>query len=82
MIAHSGSAINIRAHFGKQVASATTRVPTATGTNDSSSLFPTGLCDGAKAGIGMGAAVGGIAIITILAFWVIQQRRQLKQQQE
>lgn len=79
---NSDSAINIPAQFGKQAASATTGVPTATNTNSPSSSSSNGLSDGAKAGIGVGVAVGAIGIFAILAFWILRQRRQLKQQQE
>lgn len=55
---NSDSAINIPAQFGKQAASATTDVPTATNTNPPSSSSSNGLSDGAKAGIGVGVARG------------------------
>ncbi|PLB47692.1 hypothetical protein P170DRAFT_426923 [Aspergillus steynii IBT 23096] len=42
-----------------------------TSTGDSGS---SGLSTGAKAGIGIGAAVGGVAILGVLAFWLFRRR--------
>ena len=64
-----------------------TKEPVASGTAPGATNSPTEtdsastLSTGAKAGIGVGVALGAIAVVSLIAFFLLRRRRRQKQQQ-